>query len=170
VLANYSSDPNFLHIDHKPVVFVYGDGNDNGTSGYVSRWAEIRQDLGIYVVLKVFPGYRDYADQVDSWHQYAPANQFEQHEEYSFYVSAGFWKYEEQPRLTRSLAEFETAVAAMKGSRAKWLLVETWNEFHEGTQVEPAQEIIHDHAGTFVPAAPSYGFGFIDILAKYFGS
>ena len=47
-------------------------------------------------------------------------------------------------------------------------LLETWNEWGEGTGVEPAQEIIHDDINGFSAAEPSYSERYINILGKYF--
>ena len=166
ILSNYASSPNFLRVDGKPVIFVYGDGNDR--ADYVARWSRVRRDLGIYVVLKVFEGYRNYADRVDNWHQYAPAKRFEAQAPYSAFVSPGFWKYHESPRLERDPASFEEAVRRLSSLPYKWLTVQTWNEYHEGTQIEPAQLVRHIHSPGF-SISEDYGYTYIDILARYFG-
>ena len=48
----------------------------------------------------------------------------------------------------------------------KFLLVTTWNEIHEGTQIEPAHEIVHDHNQCPFPDAGSYGTTYVDITAN----
>ena len=52
----YGNDPSFLRVNGKFVVFVYADGND--ACGMVDRWKQANT-VGAYIVLKVFPGYRD---------------------------------------------------------------------------------------------------------------
>jgi hypothetical protein len=170
IANNYCNEPNYFRIDGKCVIFVYGDANDG--QDMVNRWSTVRNSLGnIYVVLKVFSGYQNFATQVDGWHQFAPANRFQEHLPYSAFVSPGFWKPDDStsPFLSRDATEFENAVSQLKNSNARFKLVETWNEYHEGNQVESAQEIVHNDAGTFTASKSSYGTTFIDILNKYFG-
>ena len=45
----------------------------------------------------------------------------------------------------------------------------TWNEWHEGTQIEPGQEIVRDDSAPFALASASYGFKYIDLLANALG-
>ena len=166
IIENYASLPYYFKIMGRPVVFVYAEPGDGYS--YVKRWAEVRRRLNVYTVLKVFDGYLNYAWLSDSWHQYGPAVRYEKQMSYSAYVSPGFWRYHEEPRLSRDIGEFEEAVAKLAKSGCRFLLIETWNEYHEGTQVEPSQPIIHDDANPpFRPAAPSYGCSFLDVLARY---
>ena len=56
-------------------------------------------------------------------------------------VSPGFWhRGEQRPRLARSVRRFARSVRRMVASRAPWQLVTTFNEWGEGTAVEPARE------------------------------
>jgi hypothetical protein len=95
---------------------------------------------------KIVKGFRQFLSLVDSWHQYAPSNRIAVVEPYSAFVSPGYWKYHEAPKLERSVAQFTEAVRQLKDSRVEFQLVETWNEYHEGTMIEPACEINHDDA------------------------
>ena len=170
ITNTYCSDPNYFKIDGKCVIFVYGSTE---TSEMVTRWSNVRNSLGnVYIVLKVFSGYGSYATQVDGWHQYAPSAGYGEHLPYSAFASPGFWKPDDTaaPFLARDLAAFDTRVSQLKNSNARFKLIETWNEIPEGSQVEPAQEIVHNDAGIFTAAKPSYGTSFIDVIAKYFGS
>ncbi len=132
--------PGYLKVDGRPVVFVWADAADG--AGMADRWAQAADQFGgdIYVVLKVFPGYRDDPNQPDSWHQYAPAVAYDAQLPYSATVSPGFWKPGESPRLTRDSALFSSDLEQMASSGAFWHLITTWNEWGEGTAVEPAEE------------------------------
>lgn len=147
---SYFDHPAYLHVDGRPVVFVWAESADG--AGMVRRWAEAKQRLDddLFVVLKVFSGFEDYADQADSWHQYGPAKAYSDHLPYSATVSPGFWLVGESPRLDRDLARFRNDVAGMNASGAFWQLVTTWNEWGEGTAIEPADE---------------FGRAYIDVLA-----
>jgi len=149
--ANLLNHPAFLRVDGRPVVFIWADGAD--ACGMADRWAQAKAQLGgdLFVVLKVFPGYAGCANQPDSWHQYGPAVAYDAQGPYSATVSPGFWKKGEAPRLDRDPGRFEADVRRMAASGAFWQLVTAWNEWGEGTSVEPAQE---------------FGETYIDILCR----
>ncbi len=158
--TQYASDPNWLHINNKPVIFVWPDTSDG--CAMLDRWAAANASHTWYVVQKVFytQNYKTCPSQPDAWHEYAPANRTAV-TPWSYAVSPGFWKTgESAPRLTRSVSAFDAAVASMTASKAQFELVTTWNEWIEGTSVESAQEW-----------SSSSGYGqYVDVLHKYFGS
>jgi hypothetical protein len=158
--TRYATDPNWLTIGGRPVIFVWPDGSDN--CAMLDRWAAANADHRWYVVQKVIytQPYRSCASQPDAWHEYAPANRTSV-TPWSFSVSPGFWrKGEAAAQLTRSASAFDAAVQAMKVSGAQFQLVTTWNEWIEGTSIESAQEW----------ASPSGYGGYVDILHNAFGS
>ena len=155
-LERFFSHPAYLRVDGKPVVFVWATGGDG--TGMAARWSDAKRLYGgdVHIVLKVFSGYRDVADQPDSWHQYGPSTSYSEHLPHSAVVSPGFWHAKEaSPRLGRDPARFRNDVEAMKASGAFWQLVTTWNEWGEGTSVEPATE---------------FGSTYLDILADAFAA
>lgn len=130
---------NWLHVNGKPVIFVYGNGNDACSS--VTRWKNAPGRTNWYVVMKVFTGYKTCANQPDDWHQYGPAVAEDAQNPYSFTISPGFWKSgATKPRLTRDLTRFKQNIRDMIASGARWQLVTTFNEWGEGTGVEPTTE------------------------------
>jgi len=149
---NYGTDPSFLRVNGRPVVFVYADGSD--ACGMASRWSQANT-VNAYVVLKVFSGYKTCADQPAGWHQYGPASASSDMSPYSYTISPGFWKKgDASPRLTRDPSRWSNQVAAMASSGAQFQLITTFNEWGEGTAVESASEW----------ASPS-GYGaYLDIL------
>jgi hypothetical protein len=85
----------------------------------------------------------------------------------SAWISPGFWSYGDSPVLERSLSEFKSAwnnIVEKKDSY-RFVLIETWNEWHEGTQIEPGQEIIPDPQGFRSKLNGDYGYTFIDAIA-----
>src|SRR5712692_3280434 len=101
-LRKYADQPDgaWLHVDGRPVIFVYGDGGESCATA--SRWAAATAGTSWYVVLKVFRGYLTCHDQPASWHQYGPAVSEDTQPKYSMSISPGFWKYDEStPRLPR---------------------------------------------------------------------
>jgi hypothetical protein len=145
---NYVNQPSFLKVNGRPVIFVYGEGSD--TCPMVDRWLQARAQSGVnfYIVLKLFSGYTNCASQPDSWHEYAPANRSGNYSTYSSFISPGFWKIGSSVQLTRNLTEFDAAAATMAAANTKWKLVQTWNEWGEGTSVEPGVQVQQTTSGT----------------------
>jgi Glycosyl hydrolase family 99/CARDB len=135
----YGSDPAFLRIGGRFVVFVYADAAD--ACGMVDRWKQANATVRAYVVLKVFPGYKSCANQPDGWHQYSPAKAADSQAGISYAISAGFYKADDAaPVLARDLARYQQNVRDMVASHAPFQLVTTFNEWGEGTAVESADE------------------------------
>ncbi len=145
------NSPAYLRVGGVPVVFVYGQGSEG--CSMIDRWSlgEQFSEIDVYVVLKVFDGYAECSSQPDSWHEYNPTLAFNHALPHSVSVSPGFWKSGEGTVLERDLADFEYALKWMVVTDATWQLITTWNEWLEGTTVEPAQE---------------YGLEYVDVLCR----
>lgn len=152
---NYRWNRAYLRVQGRFVVFVYADGNDG--AAMAARWRAANAQIGnaAYIDLKVFPGYRSVPDQAQAWHQYAPSHAEDDKAGNSFTISPGFFKASEpQPRLARDVESWRTSVGDMVASHASWQLITTFNEWGEGTAIEPAGEW----------SSPS-GFGaYLDVL------
>lgn len=136
--THYASSPAYLRVDGRFVVFVYADPKDS--CSMARRWRQAKQ-LGAYVMLKIFPGYRTCPDQPDGWYQYSPDVSSSSVRGVSYTVSPGFWKANEaSPRLPRDLTRWRSDVRQMVASGAPFQLVISFNEWGEGTAVEPARE------------------------------
>jgi hypothetical protein len=134
---HYSVSPNYLKIDGRFVVFVYGEPNDD--CGMSDRWKQ-GNTVNAYIVLKIFPKYANCPNQPDGWHQYSPAGASVDRS-LSYTISPGFWKQgESTPRLARDLNRWYSDIQAMIASGAKFQLITTFNEWGEGSAIEPAQE------------------------------
>jgi hypothetical protein len=135
-LAQYAT----VRIGGKPVIFVYNARSDTSNCATVSKWKTATAGFTTwYVNLKVFGGFASCPDQPSSWHQYGPAVAESIHLPWSFNISPGFWHYQETaPRLARDPARWAANVAHMAASGAQWQLVTSWNEWGEGTAVEPS--------------------------------
>jgi hypothetical protein len=138
-LYQLSAHPAWLRVAGRPVLFVYNIGRE-GSCQAVSRLMAANQ-ARFYLTLKVFPGYRDCQKQPDSWHQYVPADSYDQQGTDSATVSPGFFKFSEPaPRLPRDLQRFHADLRRQVTSGARWQLVTSFNEWGEGTAVEPSQQ------------------------------
>ena len=140
IKARYSSDPAYLRVGNKPVIFVYGDAADG--CGMVDRWHQANTAArDFYVVLKVFPGYSACAGAPESWHQYSPAVRTDRQVGYSFAISPEFDLTGSEPqRLARDLPAFKQAIREMVASNEPWQLITTFNEWGENSATESATE------------------------------
>ena len=134
---HYSSNPGYLRINDRFVIFVYADAGDG--CGMVDRWKQANS-VNAYIVLKVFSGYMTCSNQPDGWHQYAPAVPADSQGQYSYSISPGFWKVGEAQRLDRNITEWRDDIRAMIASGADFQLLTTFNEWGEGTAIESASE------------------------------
>jgi hypothetical protein len=132
----YGSAPAYLRLGGRFVVFVYGGAESCST---VTRWREANT-VGAFLVLKVFPGFRECAAQPDGWHQYFPVMDELSQDGYAFEISPGFYRIDEEPRLARDLDRWRRDVRDMVASGAPFQLVTTFNEWGEGTSVESADQ------------------------------
>jgi chitodextrinase len=138
------------------VIFVY---NANDSSCEVAdRWKAASAG-NWYVVLKVFPGFANCANQPDSWHQYGPSTAVQSHPPHSYNISPGFWLANEgSPRLARDPLRWQQNVRDMVASGARWQLVTSFNEWGEGTAMESATEWASTSGyGTFLDALHNNG-------------
>jgi hypothetical protein len=158
-LRRYANSPTWLHINGRPAVFVYADGND--ACGMATRWAQANRSAGYYVVLKVFGGYRGCADQPQGWHQYAPGGHLDLQSGYSAVVSPGFYRFDATtPLLVRDPDRFRADATTVATSKAPFQLVTTFNEWGEGTSVEST---------TQWPSPDGHGV-YVDILHDVFAA
>jgi len=168
VIDTYGPTRNYAKIDGKWLVFVYGAGGDEAAG----RWQQAKELLaanGYHVYLN---GDKANGPAWDAVHSYRPivyqgCTDTLPDVDDSAWISPGFWKYGESPRLERSLSEFTSAWnnIIQKKESCRFFLIETWNEWHEGTQIEPGQEIIPDPQGYLPSSNGDYGYAFIDTIA-----
>lgn len=156
LMSSYVDHEAIAKIDGKPVVFVYNA--DDKTCDVATRWSQAN-DGDWYVNLKVIQGFKDCPDQPDSWHQYGPNTPAGHHAGYSYVIAPGFWRADhESPTLARDVDRWWTNVADMVASQEPWQLITTFNEWGEGTAVEPASEWASDSGyGQYLDALHSDG-------------
>jgi hypothetical protein len=179
IYNNYANQPGYLRVNGKPVIFVYADPTDTGTtdtscsdSSFVARWNKANS-LAVspfYLNLKVFAGYGTSACQPDSWYQYAPAVRTDQQGAHSYMISPGFWASGATVRLPRDLSAFSTAIQNMVNASTTWKLVETWNEWGEGTAVEPGTQVVQANGATAAVTdqnGTAFGNSYVSALSTY---
>ena len=176
IKANYASQPGYLWVNGKPVVFVY-NAND-GQPGYpindVTRWSQARADTGFYVNMKIDPviygGVNGSA--MDGWHEYDPTSRTDTCGGFYQLASPGYWREQDPPALPRDPNAFTSAVQAMGSANVPWKLTETWNEWIEGSSVEPGTDANWTYDTSPSPTNPNvatqkdagYGTTYVNIL------
>ena len=136
IRQNYANQKEYLHVDGKFVIFVYGSISED--CSLTQRWMNANPG-DAYIVLKIFPGYRRCSTQPDAWHEYAPAVDQRQVGQDSYSISPGFSKLDDPHTiLLRNLGKWQQSVRNMVASGAHFQLVTTFNEWGEGTAVENA--------------------------------
>lgn len=159
LVSTYGSNPNAARINGRLVVFVY---NANDTTCDVVTKYKNANTANVYLVMKVFSGYRNCVDQPDGWHQYGPNVREDQQSSYSFTISPGFYHATAtSPLLTRDPSLWDDNVRDMIASNADWQLVVSFNEWGEGTAVENATDYPNFEPGW--DSASGYGF-YLDCL------
>jgi len=174
VIDTYGPTRNYAKVDGKWLFFVYVVGATEAAD----RWRQAKTLInasGYEVFFNGDEGNPKASEMPDPWdavHRYsatsyhtitsAPSGGDD-----STSLSPGFWVMYETPRLTRSLTEYTNSWnnAVSDKFDARFLLHLTWNEWHEGTQIEPGQEIIDDYVNGFAPAGNDYAHTYIDAIA-----
>jgi len=169
VIDQYGPTNNYAKIDGKWLVLVYVAGGDE----VANRWRNAKTMLASKGYDVYLSGDGATASETwDSTHSYSPiyyqglTNTLPNVDD-SAWISPGFWGIGDNPRLERSLSEFKSAWDNIiaNSDRYRFIFIETWNEWHEGTQIEPGQEIVPDQSG-FNPTGYNYGYDFIDAIGS----
>lgn len=137
IKTHYASDPAYLRIGGRFVVFVTADAADD--CGMATRWTRANT-LHAYLVLPTLAGAAGCQSQPDDWYRSDPASGTGQVGQSSYTISPGFWHQGAAQTLARDLDRWARSVAAMVASGARFQLVDSFNEWSDGTSVESADE------------------------------
>jgi hypothetical protein len=133
----YASSHAYMRVNGRPLIFVWSPGD--AACEVASRWKQAAPNW--FVVLKLSTGFKLCSDQPDGWHQYAPSTSTQHHAGYYYSISPGFRRADGAGAvLPRKVRRWRRQVQQMVASREQWQLVTTFNEWGEGTAVEPAAE------------------------------
>ena len=137
----YASHDAMATIEDKPVIFVYNNGvNLDDYCEVTDRWSRANNNGEWYVVLRVFSHYAHCQDQPDAWHQYGPISAAQDHRT-SYVISPGLWRANEsEPTLGRDHDRWYKNVRDRVASTKPWQLITTFNQWGDGSAVEPAGE------------------------------
>lgn len=183
IVSRYGNSPHYARLYGAPLIFVYKVRPDEIAEFYAAveqLWRE-----GIIVYLNgdppIFSSSLFAQRTFQAWHRYDPAVRTTDTNipgvMQSRCVSPGFWVYyEPQPRLARSEWDYHSAVQGWTSIDARsnpttdhyvqFLLITTWNEYNEGTQIEPAHRILKPCPSCCYQDGGSYGFFYVDSTAN----
>ena len=114
IASHYATNKAFLRVAGKPVIFVYLSGGDG--CGMADPWSAANT-VGFYVVLKVFPGFKNCPSQPESWHQYSPAKAADHQAGFSYAISflASRKRTHANPVLGRDLTRWAAQCCGHEG-------------------------------------------------------
>jgi len=135
----YAGHPNFAHVGGKPVMFVWNTYKPSCAT------ADLFNKAGggnWFVALKIFKGWEKCKHPGGNWFQYGNTKTGETAvTANSFTIGPGFWKAtDKQPTIKRDVNRFKGNVRDMVKSNYSWHLVDSFNEFGEGTAIESSKE------------------------------
>lgn len=145
--TRFFDHPGYLLVNGLPVVFVYTA--TDATNVLATKYSDATDGFTTaYIALQTVTTTNTTA-QPQAWFQFdndrtSPVGN-------SYGICPGYWRRDEaNPVTTRVLATWEANIASMVASGAQWQLINSFNEWGEGSQIEPSQEL---------------GISFLDALA-----
>jgi len=144
----YGSDPSYLRIQGRFVVFVAASPRDG--CDLADRWTSAN-DVHAYLVLAAVAGAGGCDRQPDDWFAADPTLADQAIGSSSYAISPGFWRVGETPRLDRDPIRWTASVKAMIASGARFQIAGTFNEWGDGSSIEAAREWASDSGyGTYL--------------------
>ena len=137
VAEQYSSDPAYLRIDGRFVVFVGAAAGDDCTM--VARWVTANT-VHAFLVLPAVAGSAGCSSQPDLWYAADPSIADLAIDRSSYAISPGYWRQSESARLERDPARWSQSIRQMVASNASLQLIASFNQWADGSSVENATE------------------------------
>jgi hypothetical protein len=163
-LAPVTSDPNYLHVGGRAVLFLDTAPGDGCAA--LDRWAGM--DLsGYYLVAELVNGSAGCTHQPQNWYGLDATAGRDFQAGRSASVSAGFAVAGQPVKLPRDPQRFRTDVSAMAAGKAPLQLISSYNDWVHGTAVESAVQwaspsgrgayldVLHDVLALGHPATPT---------------
>lgn len=130
--------PAYLHVDGLPVVFVYTNG---GACELSQRYSDATAGFTTaYLNIDHVTSFAGCSAQPQAWHTWSSDRT--NATDISYCILPGFWRIDQgSPVQARNLATWNSNIASMISSGADWQLIISWNEWGEGSQIEPSDEL-----------------------------
>jgi len=135
LVTRYFGHPAYLHVGGLPVIFVYSPGEG---STMLARYSDATSSFTTAYINAIYADGSTPAPQ--GRHTFSSDRAVSAGNSYT--ILPGFWRIDEvNPRTSRDLATWQTNVADMVASGKDWQLIICFNEWGEGSQIEPSVEL-----------------------------
>jgi hypothetical protein len=136
IAARYGAHPSYLALGGRPALFV--QTSESEACSVLDRWSAANAGR-FHLVFRTFPAHASCTAAPDGWFGYAPQRRDRSKPGHSYTISPGFWAPgATAPSLpVASATEWTDAVARMIASREPLQLVSSWNNWVQGSVVEP---------------------------------
>lgn len=161
IQQNFMSKPNYAKNGSRPVLLMFGPARVTGSA----NWDYIANPLGTADVVVLNGHAANYGSPAGEFLWVKPTPDYSQAASWNLYIGGampGFWDvykefgqgsgYTTYDRENGAL--FERQLNAAKTAGLSWLQVTTWNDYGEGTTIEPTQQ---------------YKYQYLTILQKFSG-
>jgi len=138
IRALLTESPHGWRVEGRPVLFVRSSPNDS--CELLNRWARANtEEPVLQLVVQVFEGWEACnRDLPYSWYPREATTGLSWVAGFSAVIRPGIWpQHSEQETLARDSGRFETDLEAMKASGVKLQLIRSFNDWEQGTAVEP---------------------------------
>lgn len=137
--TRYFRHPAYLFVDGLPVIFVYSPGEG---STMLARYSDATDGFTTAYINAIYTDGATPAPQ--GRHTFTHARAVEAGNSYT--ILPGFWRIDEEaPRTARDLETWQGNIADMVASGKDWQLIISFNEWGEGSSIEPADEYGTDY-------------------------
>lgn len=192
VLRRYAGEPSFLKVDGRPVVFVYGRVmQEMPLSSWPAVIQRVRESYGDFLLIadgydaayaRLFDGVHTY--NICSWVEGKTPEQLRELSRKSFADAVGLARRHQKISCLTVIPGYDDTKIRKPGINAQrlggqtyqvlweealaadpdWVLITSWNEWHEGSEIEPSREdgdryirLTGDYAPRFLAKSPVSG-------------
>lgn len=147
--ANRWNHPAYLRVDDRPVVFVYTGANasnamsskySTATSGFTTAYMMLQTSTTASTTPNPDGFFTFTSNRTSSISN-------------SYTILPGFWRGDSgTPVTTRNLTTWASNIASMVASGKDWQIIISWNEWGEGSMIEPTEEFGTDYIDALAAA------------------
>jgi hypothetical protein len=141
--ANRFNHRAYLYVDGRPVIFVFTDAEFS--SAMAQKYSDATAGFTTaYVMIQTHTDPSAASPQPDGWYTFSADRAISVSNSYN--ICPGFWRPDQgSPTTSRDLTTWEGNIDDMVASGKDWQMVLTFNEWGEGSQVEPSTELGPDY-------------------------
>lgn len=134
----FGAAANYLYLDHRPVIFVSVDEEDDGC-GMLARWREGSRNSA-YLVMQTFPEYQTCSVPPDQWIDLTPDTPSEPALSDTLTIFSRPWSNGDFESKRAALETWQAGTLQMASNQPQLTLVLSYNDWEAGTNIEPGEE------------------------------